>query len=59
MAFAEAVEIAAREIERLGKQDSLMGEFDAMDLERFAKICLNYDHHNYPCTNRIMDARRA
>lgn len=43
-ASLQAVEIAAREIGRLGKQDKLTG-FDAMDLERYAKICLAHDNH--------------
>lgn len=39
-----AVEVAAREIQRLADKAKLDG-FDGMDLERYAKICLAHDHH--------------
>lgn len=47
-----AVEIASREIERLGKKDSL-GGFDAMDLAGYAKLCLAYDNHTLTWMSKL------
>lgn len=43
-AALRAVEVAAREIERLAQKEKLTG-FDVMDLERLSKVCLSYDDH--------------
>lgn len=43
-AAQKAVEVAAREIGRLAGKAELEG-FDAVDLKRFADICLEYENH--------------
>lgn len=51
-AALKAVEIAAREIERLGNKDEING-FEGMDLERYARICLAYDHHRLTWMSKL------
>jgi len=43
-AAREAVALAAREIKRLAGKDKLEG-WDSAELERYAGICLRFDHH--------------
>ena len=52
-AALRAVEIAAREIERLGEKEALTGDFDATDLARYARICLDYEHHKLTWMQRL------
>lgn len=51
-AALKAVEIAAREIDRLARKDELDG-FDGMDLERFARICMSYDNHRLTWMSKL------
>lgn len=52
-AARKAVEVAAREIQRLADKPALDGDFEAQDLARYAEICLRYDHHNLTWLSKL------
>jgi hypothetical protein len=47
-----AVEVAAKQIARLSRKDTLSG-WDGADLERYAGICQRYDHHQLTWLNKL------
>jgi hypothetical protein len=47
-----AVALAAREIERMSAKTELAG-WDSAELERYAGICLRYDHHELTWMNKV------
>jgi hypothetical protein len=55
-AAQKAVEVAAREIERLADKGELEG-FDAMNLARYADICLKFDDHRLTWMARLDPAK--
>lgn len=56
VAARAAVALAAREIQRLAGKPALEG-WDSAELERYAGICLRYDHHELTWMNKVDPAK--
>ena len=55
-AAREAVALAAREIRRMAGKEALAG-WDSAELERYAGICLRYDHHQLTWMAKVDPAK--
>lgn len=52
-AARQAVEVAAREINRLADKAGGLTGFDAFDLQRYAGICLGYENHRLTWLSKL------
>lgn len=55
-AALKAVALAAREIDRMTAKTQLTG-WDSAELERYAGICLRFDHHQLTWMNKVDPAK--